>query len=288
MAKVCTQCGGDLTKAQARQAGQVGGAYQPGAAATRIKCPACSTENPASAANCQNCGRPLGATQAAAPAPPAAARPARSVSPVMIGAIAVVGLLCLLGLGAFLFLSANTSDVAGVVQTVHWERSVGIEQRVPAQHDDWRDRIPTDGQVGVCELKPREFLDAPDPNRRSEKVCGTPYTVDLGNGTSKVVQDCRYQVYDDYCAYTVMEWKEVDRAVARGDDLSPYWPPVSLAESQREGGRNETYAVSFAAGGQIYDYTASTETEFAQFAPGSSWTLKVNGLGGVNTVEPAR
>jgi hypothetical protein len=175
-----------------------------------------------------------------------------------------------------------------VVQGVIWERSIGVEAQVPVERSDWRDQLPAGARVGTCELRPRQFLDAPDPNRRSEKVCGTPYSVEQGDGTSKIVQDCQYQIYDDYCPYTVLEWKEVDRLVAQGFDLQPYWPEAQLTAEQREGGRAEKYTVSFSAGGQTYDYTAEDANEFAQFAPGSRWTLKVNGLGGVNAVEPAR
>lgn len=290
-ATVCSQCGGDLTKAQKREAGQVVGAYQPGVAAPPVVCPACQTQNPAGAANCQSCGRPLGATAAAtppaaAPPRPVAARPAQP-NWILAAVLGVVGLLCLCGVGFLVLQSLNTTDVVGVVQAVRWERSISIEARAPVEREAWRDQVPADAQLGVCRERPRELRDAPDPARRSDQVCGTPYTVDQGDGTGRVVQDCQYQVYDEYCAYSVLEWRAVDRVEASGNDLRPVWPPVSLRDGQREGSRAEQYAVSFSADGQTYDYSPSGEAEFMQFDPGSRWTLKINGLGGLNGVEPA-
>lgn len=289
-AKVCSQCGGDLTKAEKRAAGQVVGAFSDRPAA-KVACPACGTENLATAANCVNCGHPLGATQpvaapAATPSVPAAAPKKTPVWIAVAGGL--IGLLCLGAVALFAFQLFNTTDVVATVQAVHWERSIGIEARVPVERKDWRDEIPTGAEIGVCELKEREKSEAPDPSRRSDKICGTPYTVDLGNGVSEVRQDCEYQIFDDYCPYTVLEWKEVDRAVARGDDLAPQWPQLSLRPEQREGERRETYTVAFDSGGETYDYSVADEAEFAQFAPGSRWTLQVNGLGGVNSAEPAR
>lgn len=288
----CSQCGGDLTKGEKRQAGQVVGAFQAGAAAP-IKCPACAAENPAAAARCHACGRPLGTAAAApqpipAPAPAAPAAPAKRPTWVMAATGIAAGLLCLCVGGFLAFQLLRTTDINGQVQSVYWQRSIGIEAQADVQHSAWRDEVPADAKLGACQEKPRGFQDAPDSQRRSEKVCGTPYQVDQGNGSSKVVQDCKYQIYDDYCSYTVREWKEVDRAEAHGSDLEPYWPDVNLSADQREGDRSEKYQVTFAADQKSYDYTCQDETTFQQFKPGSHWTLKVNGLGGVNAAEPAR
>jgi membrane protease subunit (stomatin/prohibitin family) len=287
-AKACVHCGGDLTKGQKREAGQVVGAYS-AAPAAKVKCPACSTENAPSAANCVSCGKPLGNTAAAAP-PMAAARPASRtpVSPLVLGLIALVATLCLCGLGFLILQAFNTTDLVGVVQAVRWERSLGLEARVPVERQAWADQLPAEATVGACESRPREMSSAPDPSRRSEKICGTPYTVDLGNGLSEVRQDCEYQIYDDYCPYAVLEWSEVDRVTARGADLNPFWPQVSVGDGQRQGRQREAYTVTFSTDGQSYDYTPNSAQEFVQFQPGSRWTLTVNGFGAVTGVSPAR
>ncbi|MGQ0602962.1 MAG: zinc finger protein [Anaerolineales bacterium] len=284
-AKTCVNCGGDLTNGQKREAGQVVGAYAP-QTGVKVKCPACGTENTASASHCVSCGRPLGNTPAAVTTP-AAPRPAAK-TPAWAPIAGVIALLaCLLFAGFFAFQLLNTTDTVATVQAVRWLRSVGIEARVSVEKDDWADRIPQDAEVGVCELKPREFLNAPDPNRRSDKVCGTPYTVDEGNGVSRVVQDCQYQVFDNFCEYRVLEWKEVDRLEARGDNLNPTWPQLALIQGQREGSRSEKYEVVFSGDSATYTFEPDAE-EFAAFTPGSRWTLKVNGLGAVTDAEAAR
>jgi predicted nucleic acid-binding Zn ribbon protein len=284
-ARTCVNCGGDLSKGQKREAGQVVGAYAP-AANVKVKCPACGTENAASASHCASCGRPLGNAAAAPTAAPAARPAARTPAWLPIVGV-IVALMCLLGIGFFVFQLLSTTDTTATVQSVRWLRTIGIEARVPVDREDWADRIPGEAEVGQCALRPREMRSAPDPNRRSEKVCGTPYTIDEGNGVSRVVQDCQYQIYDDFCAYRVLEWREVERMEARGDDLNPRWPPVSLGNGQREGQRGEQYAVVFAGDGATYTFEPGA-AEFAQFTPGSQWTLSVNGLGAVTGVQPAR
>jgi ribosomal protein L40E len=317
----CSQCGSDLAAGVRRESGQVLGAFQDRPVA-EVKCAACGTMNPGTASNCKNCNAPLGQTQpgaaplpsfsvsgaAAQPAAPAQPEPhpppvapqaqrsgekapygqARRVSPVMLIIGGLVALLCLCGLGFFIFASLNTSDTAASVQSVYWERIIGIEERGPVERKAWEDQIPSDAQVGRCELQVREVLDNPDPSRRSDKECGTPYVVDQGSGAGQVVQDCKYNIYDNYCEYTVLEWKEVDRVTANGTDLNPEWPSVSLQSGQREGERTEKYDVTFDAQGTIYHYSPSDATEFAQFQPGSDWTLRINMLGGVTDVLPAR
>jgi len=280
-ARACLHCGGDLTKGQKREAGQVIGAYST-APAARVKCPACATENAPSAANCVSCGRPLGQLSAA-PATAAAPRPAARTpaSPLVLGLIALVATLCLCGLGFLVLQALNTTDLVGVVQAVRWERSLGLEARLPVQRQAWADQLPAEATVGACESRPREKRSAPDPSRRSEKTCGTPYTVDLGNGLSEVRQDCEYQIYDDYCPYQVLEWSEVDRVTARGVDLNPFWPQVTLRDGQRQGQAREVYTVTFFSDGRTYEYAPRNEEEFVQFQPGSRWTLTVNGFGAV-------
>ncbi len=295
----CSQCGSDLAGAAKREAGQVMGAYSDRPMA-EVQCPACGTMNPGTASNCKNCNAPLGQTQPGAmpsfsisgataqPAAPARPQARRRVSPIMLIVGGILAVVCLCGLGVFIFASLSTSDTTASVQSVYWELVIGIEERRPVERKTWEDQIPSDAQVGRCELQVREVLDSPDPSRQSDKVCGTPYVVDQGSGAGKVVQDCKYNVYDNYCEYTVLEWKEVDQVTASGTDLNPEWPLVNIQSGQREGERREKYEVTFDADGKFYDYSPSDATQFAQFQPGSRWILKVNLLGGVNEVLPAR
>ncbi|MCC7162066.1 MAG: zinc ribbon domain-containing protein [Anaerolineae bacterium] len=277
----CKQCGGDLKGGQAREAGGVLGAFD----ATKqpdVKCPSCGTLNPAGAFKCSNCGASL--KRAPEPAPAAQTSvPTRGISPLMIAGIVAVLLLC--AAGAY-FLFFRTSDTVGTVAGTSWQRTIAIMALTPVRGADWQDRIPTDATVLGCELKPRRMSQVEEPN--SVKVCGTPYVLDQGTGAGKVVQDCQYQVSEEYCSFTRMQWTVINTVAARGTDLQPNWPLYSLATGEREGNRAEEYRVIFDGGGQQYTYTPNTVNEYTQFRPGSRWLLKVNGLGNIIETTPAQ
>ncbi len=277
-ATTCSNCMGDLTDAARRQSGQVLGAFQD-KEAPDVKCPFCGTMNPATAVRCSNCNgllqKPDGET-----AVPDAPKKKRGVPVFLI--VILIGLLCLCGILAVMFL--RTEDVTGSVQSVNWTRSIAIEALGPVERSDWADQIPADASVGSCSERVRRTQANPAPN--SVEVCGTPYTVDTGTGLGEVVQDCEYQVYDDFCEYTVTEWVEVDTAQISGADLNPIWPQTSLSGDQRTGAADESYEVVFSSDGERYTYTTSSLEEFLQFTPGSEWTLAVNSFGGVVDVKP--
>jgi predicted nucleic acid-binding Zn ribbon protein len=281
-AKFCGACGGDLTGAKAREAGKVLGAYHTGPAAP-VHCPSCGTANPASTTTCSNCGASLAQP---APAAPPAATPAAGGRKFPI-AVAGIGLVVLCALAAVVFLlTGRTRDIVGQVQSVSWTRSVDIEGLGPVEHQAWRDEIPGGAQIGDCSLEYRFTQDQPAPN--ATEVCGTPYTMDTGTGAGQVVQDCVYDVYDEQCSYTSQEWTVVDTLQLSGSDLVPTWPEIPYDPNRREGATRETFHVTFSTSDRAYDYEPATETEFQQFAIGSAWTLRVNALGGVTAVEPAR
>jgi hypothetical protein len=120
-------------------------------------------------------------------------------------------------------------------------------------------------------------------------VCGTPYTKDEGSGYGEVVQDCQYEVYADWCEYTVKEWRQINEAVISGRDLNPLWPQSQLAAQQREGQRTEAYEVLFNAGdGKLYSYRLTNPAQFARYQPGSRWVLQVNAFGEVSAAEPVK
>jgi ribosomal protein L40E len=283
-AKFCGSCGGDLAGAQARQTGRVVGAFQSGPAAPII-CPSCGTKNPGDALTCSSCGAAL--TRPGAPKPTPTARPAagpRRKLPV-IGIILGGIVLCVLAVAGVLLLG-RTEDLQGQVQDTQWTRSIVIEELGPVTLEDWQDRLPSDAQAATCSLKYRTTSD--EPEAVSTEVCGTPYTVDTGGGYGEVVQDCTYEVYDQWCEYTAEEWHTLDTLTASGSDLNPYWPQLTLSESQRYGQESETYEVTFQTPKGVYDYTPTDIAEFSQFQTGSEWILRVNALGAVVSAEPAR
>ena len=275
----CVHCSGDLTDATKRAAGEVIGAFQ-SSPQPDSPCPSCGTPNAAGASRCSKCGSPLGAK---VPPKPVAVPQPKSKG-IGIIAIAVIGMIIVACI-ALAVLASKTSDSAGIVKSMSWQRTIDIEQLQSVTHQDWKDRIPSDAKVGTCTQKVRSTQEAPGTN--TVKVCGTAYTKDQGNGVGKVVKDCYYEVMADSCNYTVMEWKSVDAVVAKGSDLNPTWPSVSTNTTQRAGARNEDYKVTFVAGDKTYSYSPETQQEYNRFTIGSKWTLTINGLNIVTKVAPA-
>ena len=280
-AKTCSQCGGDLTGAKQHAAGQVLGAFTPGQV-VQVTCPACQTLNSAAAAYCVKCGSPLKAKiQAEAPAAPV--KPAR-LSWLVIGLLALAGICGVAVIGMIIGKSVQRKTISAYVLDVQWQRSVAIEALQPEKAQAWRDEIPAKATLGSCERSLRDRSDSPQGD--SVKVCGTPYTVDQGDGTGKVVQDCYYEVYDQACTYTMMTWQVVDTVSVEGADVRPYWPDVSLQTGQRQGQQTETYQVRLAAGEPVYTYVPQSEAEFTQFQLDSRWQVTLDGFNHVVSVEP--
>lgn len=278
-AKTCSQCGGDLAQGEARRRDEVLGSHQSGPAQKRL-CPACGAANPADAPKCVQCGAAF-----AAPPRQAAAKP----QPTSIDTkwIIIIAVVCLVLLGVCCFMTTHTEDASGRVESVQWRRSIGVEALGPVEHQNWRDQIPAGAVVGTCTQKVRSTQDNPAPG--AKEVCGTPYTVDKGTGYGQVVQDCEYEIYDDYCRFTVQEWREVNKLSLNGDDFYPRWPDTNaLGGNQRAGRREESYEIFFSVDGKDYSYTTSDENLFMECGIGSRWNLKINTLGAVVDIEPVQ
>ncbi len=282
-AKTCVQCGAPLSEGVARRKGAVLGAARLDARPD-IACPFCGASNPAQATKCRNCGGSLAGSRAAQ-AEPAVAAAQPGAGKRGLGAVAIVAIVlaCVAAIGGIMFLS-QTSEQAGVVQATKWEQSVAIEAWGPVAHEGWRDEVPAGAQLGGCLQKYRYTSSEPAPGAR--KVCGTAYVKDEGQGYGKLVQDCEYEVYDDWCQYTVNEWRVVRTERAAGNDLAPYWPQVVLGQSEREGGKAGTYQVVFLSNDKTYRYVLNDPEAFKKFQPGSKWKLSVNKLGVLTDVKP--
>lgn len=280
-APVCSQCSADLKEGTARPAGQALGAFET-TAKPAVKCPYCGELNPATALKCQKCAGSLAPRPIDQP-PPAvksAAPPART------GLFAALGLAALAVCVFVFILMSRTSDTLAAVQGVQWQRSIAILGFRPVTHAAWQDQIPADAQPGACTARVRRTQSEPAPN--ADKICGTPYTLDQGNGTGKVVQDCEYQVKDQWCDYTRAEEVVVDTAVARGTADNPQWPEINLLTGQRAGDRAEKYLVTFSSDDKRFEYEPKDAAEFAKYRINSRWKLTVNGFGQVVSVEAAK
>ncbi|MBX2997345.1 MAG: zinc ribbon domain-containing protein [Caldilineaceae bacterium] len=278
--KVCVQCGADLKAGQARAAGQVLGAHR-SQSVPDVTCPACGSANPASAQRCQRCGAGLlsGAElMARAPKPNKQGGFGRAALFVGLGIVALIVV--------FLALMFRTEETIGVVQDVNWERRIEIQALVPVAKENWIDQIPSGVAVGQCRKRVARTQDEPTANAR--EVCGTPYTVDQGSGFGEVVQECRYEILEDWCEYKVDEWRSVDSVSANGPGVAALWPELRLDTNQREGRRSEEYTILFSTDGDNYRYKVSQANDAAKFEKGSRWILSVNTFNAVTNVEPAR
>ena len=282
-AKVCVQCGGDLVKGIKREQGKVLGAFSTGPA-IKVKCPRCGMENPDTALVCSQCGGSLQPAEAEALAQVPIPRAKRRTPVWVYAAIGAVVLLFCGVIGYLIFLSQKTEAIVGTVEQVRWERSIPIEALVPVNYNTWQDQIPQGAQFGTCVDQIRTVQDEPAPN--AVEVCGTPYTVDTGQGYGEVIQDCEYQVYDLMCSYTVEEWSRVDAITLSGNDFSPAWPETAVQSNQRVGQeRSESYTIVFRSGEATYNYTTSDFSLFQQAQVGSEWNLNVNSFGDLISID---
>jgi membrane protease subunit (stomatin/prohibitin family) len=283
--KFCGSCGGDLAGAQARKGGQVLGAHRAGPVAD-VKCPSCGTANPGTATRCKQCGAALAKLEIPKSAAPIGA-PAIAVKGPPIGLWIGLGvvLLCILGIVGALLIGGRSKTLQATVSSVRWERSIAIEGLVAVERQAWQDEVPSSAELLGCRSQMRGT--SSEPVAGAQEVCGTPYTVDSGGGYGEVVQDCVYEVYDQFCSYRALDWQVITTPSLSGSDLSPEWPSVSLATDQRRGAEHESYSVVLEAGGDTYTYSPDDAQAYQAFSPGSVWDLQVNGFGSIVDLQPA-
>jgi membrane protease subunit (stomatin/prohibitin family) len=273
-AETCSQCGGDLKEGKARQAGQEMKAPPP--QAKIIKCDNCGTDNPSSNAVCSNCGSPLPKVPAPALAAAQTAVGTNVPTPVapkktnwlLIGGIlAAFAICCVVIIGLFL----PSKAVEATVTDVRWQTSVPVQEIRAVDYSNESGNPPSDAYDVSCRDESREICE--------EK------TIDKGNGYSEVVEECRDET-TQYCSYTVDEWTTIQTYTLDGNDLRPVYESPNVANGQRLGNKSEELTVVFSTSNGEETYSPGTVSEFQQFTVGSTWTLKMNALGGVVSVEP--
>jgi rubrerythrin len=276
---LCIQCGGDIQAGLARQAGEVIGAYKSDAVPDK-PCPFCSQPVKANAQRCPNCGGSL----VEAGTPTATPTTVSKKAPIwlIVGGIVLV-VLCFVSLIAYIVMSSRTNNVTASVSDLQWQLSIDILEEQLVNKSAWSEDVPSQAQGVSCEDKYKETSNSPVPN--ATEVCGTPYTIDVGSGAGKVVQDCEYYVYASYCNFNVLDWAVVNTSVAQGSDNNPQWPVVNLKAGQQEGNRHEAYQVSFDADGQTYSYTPVDMAEFSQFDIASKWLLAINTFNQIKDIQ---
>jgi hypothetical protein len=277
-AKTCSQCGGDLTDAKAREAGRLMQAPPVFGQPKVIKCDNCGTENPGSNSVCSNCGSPLPkATVGPSNAPMSAAgsNPANLKAPkkrnwLLIGGILAALAICCVVVGAFFFFPSKT--VKATVVDVHWQTSVPVQEIRAVDYNNEAGSPPSDAYDVSC-------------RDESHDVCEQK-TIDKGNGYSEVVEDCHTET-QQYCSYTVDEWRTIQEYPLEGNNLQPVYESPNISSGQRLGDPSQDLTITFSTpNGQQETYSTGNVTEFQQFTIGSTWTLRMNALGGIVSVEP--
>lgn len=288
-ATTCIQCGGDLEEGLRRESGQVIGAYQTEAVPVQnVPCPNCGTSNPNTNLTCSACGARL-QTEPAVPIVEGLNPPGAPVKKSYrnVAGIVIVGLviLCVLVVIVYLVSSAlRQQSLTGQVESVSWLRSIAILELGDVTRQTWKSDLPSNARVGSCEMRYNRTESMPVPN--ATEVCGTPYTKDTGSGYGQVVQDCQYQIYEEYCSYITQEWQQINAVKLQGSDQAPQWPQLTLSNNQRAGTQQETYTVVFQTEKGVYNFVTSDAQLFAQCQPGSTWTLTINGFNQVIRIEP--
>ncbi len=183
---------------------------------------------------------------------------------------AAIGALTLICCVAFVLLFAIPSKSAqGTVTDLQWQTSVPV-QEIQAVNYSNKSSAPSDAYDVSCRTDSREICE--------------DKTVDQGNGFAEVVTECHTES-EQYCDYTVDEWTTIQSYDLSGNDNYPVYETPSLTGDQRLGTATETMAVTFSTPNGEKEYTPSSVSEFQQFEMGSEWTLKMNAMGGVMSVE---
>ena len=277
-AKTCSQCGADLTEGKAREAGRVMQAPSPSGTSPQpkvIKCDNCGTENPSSNTVCSNCGSPLPKIAVPAVAPQATAGAGKATTPkktnwLLVGGVLAAVAICCVAIAALFFLPSKS--VQATVVDVYWQTSVPLQEIRAVDYSNEPGSAPSDAYNVSCHDESRE-------------VCEQK-TVDKGNGYSEVVEECHTET-QQYCSYTVDEWTTIQTYSLDGNNLQPIYEDPSLSSGQRLGQESEELTVTFSTeNGEQKTYSPDTVSEFQQFAVGSTWTLKMNAVGGVVGIEP--
>jgi len=169
-------------------------------------------------------------------------------------------------------LTIPTKSVQATVTGVHWQTSVPVQAIQAVDYNNQAGSPPSDAYDVSC-------------HDESKDVCEQK-TVDQGNGYSKVEEVCHTET-QQYCSYTVDQWTTIQTYTLDGNDLQPVYDTPNIASGQREGDKSADLTVTFSTqDGQEKAYSPDTVSEFQQFDIGSTWTLKMNTLGGITSVEP--
>ena len=202
-----------------------------------------------------------------------------SVAPVLKPQPKKINWLLFGGIGAFLLICCvailfifvfPSKSVQGTVADVQWQTSVPVQEVQAVNHSNERGNPPSEAYNLSCHTE-------------SQEVCEDK-TIDKGNGYAEVVKEC-HNVDEQYCDYTMDEWTTIQTYDLSGNDLNPVYADPSLASDQRTGNASEQYTITFSTPNGQETYSPDSESDFQQFEIGSVWTIKLNAVGGIVSVE---
>jgi hypothetical protein len=269
----CSQCGAELKEGKTRKVGDVLQAAP--AQPKTIICANCNFENKGSSSTCEQCGAPLPKKIAPAQMNISAGKAntpevKKRSSPnwLLFGGIGAFLILCCLAI-IFIF-AVPSKSVQGTVTNVYWQTSVPVQEVQPVNYSNERGSPPSSAYNVSC------YTD-------SQEVCEDK-TIDKGNGYAEVVTECHTET-EQYCSYTVDEWKTIQTYDLDGNDLNPVYADPRLASDQRTGSASDTFTIYFSTSDGEITYMPNTVSEFQQFQLGSTWTINLNVVGSVVSVE---
>lgn len=241
------------------------------------QCPACNAPMGNAAHNCTQCGSPLdGSKEVRGIAAPVAVKPPkRKIWPIVLAVIAVLGI-------AIWFFFIRKKDATLEVTAHRWERVVAIEKFGDWPMEAWRDEIPANASLPLCHKKQRSTKRVEDGEE-----CKTE-RVDKKDGTFEQVRTCKPKyksepVEDDWCSFTVRNWKKVDEQKASGVGPTATWPAnVPAADTQaqinaiRSGARTEKLFLDFGKTGSC----EVSEANWKKYDLGAKVKLEVRARSG--------
>jgi rubrerythrin len=281
--EVCVQCGGDLVEGKKREKGRVIGAYKTGESAD-ITCPNCGTMNSPSNQNCEECGSPLKTDddkELVKTIHKTESKKKKHPFWLIIPVLIFIALCVVL-----IMLFSTRRSETGIVERVNWMRTIQIEKFGLVTKEAWELEIPSDAEILGCEKAYHHTSSDAEPN--STEVCGTPYVVDDGTGHGEVIEDCEYEVYADWCSYSVEEWYVFDSISLEGSDFNPLWPEFQFDSDQRQGNMTEEYIIYFSTEDSTYSYSTGNEDIFYQCRFGTEWELSINALNMLVDITPVQ
>lgn len=278
----CSTCGADLNEGTKRSAGT---AYHTSSVAqsSTIQCSVCGAENDIGNLTCTSCGSSL-QTTAKIESDASSAQTTPPKAGTGKGCMIAIVLLILAAIIGFFLMTSKKNSQSVVVSNTTWQTSLQVLGLIDKQASAWHDSIPGSSRIINCSERVRERSDTYVSG--SEEVCEEPYYVDKGNGFSEKVQDCYYEVYDDYCTYAYQDWDVISVLSDQGNDINPLIPKTSLTEDQKLGDQSVSFSISFTdSSGKIYTYVPSSLEEYQQFAVNDHYTIELNGFGSIVNME---